>query len=128
MHLLLTGDPGSGKSYTIETICELAQIMEVGFVGTTSYNGIAAANVDGTTICSMFSVGNTGEGCKNFLNDEEIESMILRLNIENMIFLIIDEVSTIDSCNIALLDYRLRQFTGCKESFGGLSIPSAGCH
>ena len=43
MQLLLTGDPGSGKSYVIETICELAQIMKVGFVGITSYNGIAVA-------------------------------------------------------------------------------------
>ena len=58
MQLLLTGDPGSGKSYIIETICELAQIMEVGFVSTTSSNGIAAANVDGTTILSIFSVRN----------------------------------------------------------------------
>jgi hypothetical protein len=30
--------------------------MKVGFVGTTSYNGIAAVNIDGNTISSMFSL------------------------------------------------------------------------
>ena len=75
----------------------------------------------------MFSIGNTGEGTKNkFLSDEGIQSMALKLDIENMIFLILDEVSTIDSCIIALLDYRLRQLTGCDERFGGLSVLFAG--
>ena len=61
MKLLLTGDPGSSKSYIIERIFELAKIMKLDFVGITSYNGMAAANVDGKTVCSMFSIGNTSE-------------------------------------------------------------------
>ena len=113
MKLLLTGDPGSGKSYTIETICELAQIMQVGFVGITSYNGIAAANVDGTTVCSMFSIGNTGEGVRNTtLSKEVIQNMALKLDIENIIFLILDEVSTIDSCI-----HRKKRSVGWYKSF-----------
>jgi hypothetical protein len=36
-HILLTGDPGSGKSYSIETITELATKMKMGHVITTSY-------------------------------------------------------------------------------------------
>ena len=52
--------------------------------------------------------------------------MVSKLDIENMVFLIINEVSTIDSCIIVLLDYRLRQLTGCNKSFGGLSILLAG--
>jgi hypothetical protein len=32
-------EPGSGKRYTIDTICELASVMKIGVVVTTSYNG-----------------------------------------------------------------------------------------
>ena len=56
--IIAIGNPGSGKSYVIETICELAKIIKLGFVGITSYNGMAAANVDGNTVCSMFSIRN----------------------------------------------------------------------
>jgi hypothetical protein len=46
--LLLTGEPGSGgKSYITDTLCELASVMKIGIVAATSYNGIAAVNIDG---------------------------------------------------------------------------------
>jgi hypothetical protein len=48
--LLLTGELGSGKGYIIDTLCELASVMKIGIVATTSYNGIAAVNIDGNTI------------------------------------------------------------------------------
>ena len=60
------------------------------------------------------------------MKEDALHNMALKLNIESMIFLILDEVSTIDSCIIALLDYRLRQLTKCDESFGGLLVLFAG--
>ena len=59
--LLMTGEPGSGKSYTIDTICELASVMKVGVVATTSYNGIAPVNIDGNTIAKMFAIHKATE-------------------------------------------------------------------
>ena len=53
--LLVTGQPGSGKSYVIETVTELCEKMKIGHVTTTSYNGMAAVNVDGNTICTTCS-------------------------------------------------------------------------
>ena len=54
--LLMTGDPGSGKSYVIETVMELATMLKIGSVAATSFNGIAAVNIDGSTICSTYKI------------------------------------------------------------------------
>jgi nucleoside-triphosphatase THEP1 len=51
---LLTGEPGSGKSYIIKTLRELKKLMNMGIMATTSYNGIVAVNVDVNTIQQMF--------------------------------------------------------------------------
>ena len=125
--LLLTGDPGSGKSYVTESICELARIMQVGFVGTTSYNGIAAVNVDGNTISSLFGISDTSEqAMKVTLTEDKLLQLQQRLDHNNMCFLIIDEVSTIDTKIIALLDLRLQQVYGNNYPFGGIPILFAG--
>ena len=121
--LLLTGDPGSGKSYTTETIVELATILNLGSVATTSYNGIAAVNVDGSTICSMFAIFETSDASKcKTLDSDTVANLRNKLNIDSMCFLVIDEVSTIDSRIVALLDLRLRQITAAELPFGGIPI------
>jgi hypothetical protein len=125
--LLLTGDPGSGKSYVTETICELARIMQVGFVGTTSYNGIAAVNVDGNTISSLFGISDTSEkAMKETLTEDKLLQLQQRIDHNNMCFLIVDEVSTIDTKIIALLDLRLQQVYANSYPFGGIPILFAG--
>ena len=58
LRLLVTGDPGSGKSYVIETICELAQLMMTGTVACSSFNGIAAVNIDGITLLKLLGINN----------------------------------------------------------------------
>jgi hypothetical protein len=69
-HALITGDPGAGKSYDVGTIVvELPSILQIGCVATTSYNGIAAVNVDGGTICSTFSIFDTSETGKHHSPD-----------------------------------------------------------
>ena len=120
LQILITGDPGSGKSYASETICELASIMKLGFVATTSYNGIAAVNVDGNTICSMFQIHTTNEPLTS------VEDLRTKLDANNMCFLIVDEISTIDTRIIALLDSRLQQIFNNKLPFGGVPIIFAG--
>ena len=124
LRLMLTGDPGSGKSYVIETICELAAIMKLGFVGTTSYNGIAAVNVDGNTISSTFSIFDTSDE----KSTQPINALELRnkLDASNMCFLIIDEVSTIDGKILAIVDLRLQQVYNNTLPFGGMPIMLAG--
>ena len=125
--ILLTGDPGSGKSYFSETVTELAARMRLGAVLATSYNGIAAVNVDGNTICSMFSIIDTKDSPDvRSKNDDWVQQKKVALSFDQVCFIIVDEVSTIDSKVIALLDLRLRQLSGVDAPFGGMPIILAG--
>jgi hypothetical protein len=123
---LVTGDPGTGKSYLTDTICELANIMKVGFVATTSYNGIAAVNIDGNTIASMFHIHDSNTGKFQDEDIEKIQTLRNDLNSDEMCFLIVDEVSTIDCRIIAMLHIRLQQIFDNDLEFGGLPIMFTG--
>ncbi len=124
---LLTGDPGSGKSHTIDTICKLASMHGVGHVVTTSYNGIAAVNIDGSTIPSMFRIiENNGNRSALHLDDDTLAQIRDEICSASMSMLIVDEVSTIDARIIAMLDMRLQQIHNNCSSFGGVPVLFAG--
>lgn len=124
--LLMTGEPGSGKSYTIDTICELASVMKVGVVATTSYNGIAAVNIDGNTIAKMFAIHSTGASGKTSLTNDKVEELRSKMDLDNVCMIIVDEVSTIDTKHIAFLDLRLQQLLSNNSPFGGMPIMFSG--
>ena len=85
--MLLTADPGTGKSYVIDVICHLAELFNLGYVGTTSYNGIAAVNVDGNTVSSMFGIFDASDTtAKETLDRDSLMKMREKLQIEKMCF------------------------------------------
>ena len=57
--ILLTGGPGTGKSFVIETTCDLVKWLRTGKVKTSSWNGIAAVNIDGSPLCSLLNIRPT---------------------------------------------------------------------
>ena len=121
--VLLTGDPGSGKSYVIETIQAMANLLQLGTVASASYNGMAAVNIDGSTVCRLFSVSEKGQTSKHTLPSTAIRDLQLQLDSANLCCVIIDEVSTIDSKILALISFRLQQITGNTGlPFGGLPV------
>jgi len=128
--LLVTGDPGSGKSYVVETIVELAARMKAGYVQTTSHNGIAAVNIDGTTLCTLLSVPQhipsetdcTQSSNSLKLHDAQLKLLRHRLCSDELCLLVLDEVSTIDAVMIAVIDQRLQEVMDCTEPFGGLGV------
>ena len=122
--LLVTGDPGSGKSYVIETIRTLASLMHVGHVATCSYNGIAAVNIDGTTICNLFKINDhTSSGRHWELDDDGLLELKQKLCADILCGVIVDEASTIDTRIIALLHHRLQQLMNNFDlPFGGVPI------
>lgn len=120
---LLTGDPGTGKSYVIETITRIVDLLDLGSVATSSYNGIAAVNIDGSTICSMFRIHESGANCSTHLDSDSMIEIREILGGSGLCCVVIDEVSTIDSKVLALLSYRLQQITGnAGLPFGGLPM------
>ena len=122
--LFVPGDPGAGKSYASDTLCELPAILEIGDIATCSYNGMAAVNVDGSTICSMFKIHDKGDGAPQgkHLDHDTILLLRRKLNIERLCCIIVDEISTIDTRIIALLNYRLQQIMDNDLPFGGLPV------
>jgi tRNA uridine 5-carbamoylmethylation protein Kti12 len=125
--ILLTGQPGSGKSYVIETVAELCQKIGVGHVTSTSYNGIAAVNVDGNTMSTTFSINDTSDAkVKIRLSDKTIMDIFSKLDAETLRLLIVDEVSAIDARLLGLLDYRLQQLMNNDLPFGGIMVLLAG--
>ena len=63
--LLITGPPGTGKSCLINSIADLAEIMELDRPIRTAYMGIAAINIGGNTLNSTFDIPlemNKGQG------------------------------------------------------------------
>ena len=98
--------------------------MKLGFVGTTSYNGIVAVNVDGNTICSSFHIFDTSD--KRGTAPIGVFDFKKSLDADNMSFLIVDEISTVNAQIIAILDLCLQQVYNNNLPFGGMPVMFAG--
>ena len=128
LQILMTGDPGTGKSYVIDTIKELAHMMGVGHVQTAAFNGIAAVNIDGSTLCSLLGIGKVPPAetdfakVKSTLTASQLMSIREDLRSEELVLLIIDEVSTLDSVMIATIDSRLQNVMQNDKPFGGIAV------
>ena len=118
---LVTGMPGTGKSFVIDQINILSDMFESGHVANMAYNGIAAVNISGGTLCSLLSISSDGE--MKDLTPEAIMDLRKDLHIESLCLVIIDEVSNIDATTMSIIDKRFRQLTGkYDQKFGGLGI------
>ena len=123
--VLLTGDPGTGKSHCTHTLIELAQdILKSGHVVGTSYNGIAAFMIDGTTLCN--TLGLPANIPFNFKKTEIDHNKILKLRnllqAKRLCLFIVDEISTIDTPIVAMIDKRLQTICQNKLRFGGVAM------
>ena len=90
-NVFLTGEPGAGKTYTLNQFIEQAQ--ELGKrIAITASTGIAASHLGGTTIHSW-----SGLGIADSIRDDELDRMSWKPQIMERYnrcdILIIDEVS-----------------------------------
>ncbi|MCE9541120.1 AAA family ATPase [Candidatus Kaiserbacteria bacterium] len=124
MNVFLTGEPGSGKTHTINRY--IAWLRERGVeVSVTASTGIAATHVGGMTIHSW-----SGIGVKRDLTDWDIEMIHSREKTAKRILdakvLVIDEVSMLDGAVLASVDKVLRSLRKKPlthgEPFGGLQV------
>src|SRR3989344_8304700 len=124
VNVFLTGEPGSGKTHTINRYIEWLRERGVN-PSVTASTGIAATHVGGMTIHSW-----SGIGIKKRLTDWDVENIQARektaLRIIEAKILIIDEISMLDAQTLQSVDRVLRTLRRRpmmeEQPFGGLQV------
>jgi hypothetical protein len=115
----LNGAAGYGKSEVVKALLFLAKNWNLpDSIQTTSFNGIAAVNIFGVTLCSLF-------GWSPFaveLDRKKTRSAEARNKFAPLIMLIVDEISTLKQQFGGKLDLSLRDVKDRAE------IPAGGVH
>lgn len=119
-NIFLTGEPGAGKTYTLNQFIE--QAREAGKrIAVTASTGIAASHIDGVTIHSW-----SGLGIKDSIRDDEIERMSYNDDFMERYnrcdILIIDEVSMLHGSRLNMVDRVARWLRNKNAPFGGLQV------
>jgi ATP-dependent exoDNAse (exonuclease V) alpha subunit len=123
-NVFLTGEPGAGKTHTINRYVRF--LRECGIEpAITASTGIAATHIGGLTIHSW-----SGIGIKDKLTREDMrhirETPHYAKRIRRAKVLIIDEVSMLDGRIFALLDRVCRDVRDSIDPFGGLQVVCVG--
>ncbi|MFA6397585.1 MAG: AAA family ATPase [Candidatus Paceibacterota bacterium] len=119
-NVFLTGEPGAGKTYTIN---EYVNFLRTNGVETaiTASTGIAATHIGGMTIHSWSGIGIKRKFNKYDLDKiASIEYIVKRIRRTKV--LIIDEVSMLSADTLSMVDAVCREVKQNSEAFGGLQI------
>lgn len=123
-NVFLTGEPGSGKTHTVNRYVTYLRTHGVEPAITAS-TGIAATHVGGMTIHSW-----AGIGIKKSLSREEAEYIAenerVSMRIARAKVLIIDEISMLDAETLSAVDAVCRAVRKNEISFGGLQAVLVG--
>ena len=123
-NVFLTGEPGSGKTYTINTYARW--LREHGIEpAITASTGIAATHISGMTIHSW-----SGIGIRDHLNEWDVAEIADKAHVKrrarNTEVLIIDEVSMLAGNVLEMVDTVLRAARERQEPFGGMQVVVVG--
>jgi ATP-dependent DNA helicase PIF1 len=123
-NIFLTGQAGTGKSYTLKLLC--AWCKEEGITyAITSTTGISALLINGMTIHSWAGIG---------LGTDDRDQLVIRIRKNpravkrwcNVEVLIIDEVSMLSPSLFEKLNYIAQRLRHSDEIFGGIQIVLTG--
>lgn len=116
--VFLTGEPGAGKTHTINQYIRYLRDNKVD-VAITASTGIAATHIGGITIHSW-----SGIGIKSNLTKYDIDAIASREYITKRItrakVLVIDEVSMLSAGMITMIDAVCKAVKNSQKAFGGL--------
>lgn len=123
-NVFLTGEPGSGKTHTINVYIRYLRAAKIR-VAVTASTGIAATHIGGVTLHSW-----SGIGIKKTLSKYDIDRIAttqrLVRRIEQTAVLIIDEVSMLDGRVLDSVDAVCREIKRSDQPFGGLQVVLVG--
>lgn len=122
--VFLTGEPGSGKTHTINQY--VAYLREYGIEpAITASTGIAATHIGGMTIHAW-----SGIGIKKYLAEEDLDQLStnerLVRRISQTAVLIIDEISMLSAETLSMVDAVTRSIRRNEEPFGGMQVVFVG--
>jgi len=123
-NVFLTGEPGAGKTHTINQY--IAWLRARGIEpAITASTGIAATHIGGMTVHSW-----SGIGIKQKLDAYELDRIASLERVVKQIrrtkILIIDEVSMLADNTLAMVDAVCREVLGSARPFGGLQVVLVG--
>ena len=132
--ILITGNPGTGKSWLIHSISDVATtVMDLDEPIKISFMGIAAININGFTINSLFDIPveiNLGLGdlkCIKPWDPDKLIEFKNRYDMNNISAIIIDEISMVKPWMLAYLDERMKEATqNYEKPFGGVALIMVG--
>lgn len=123
-NVFLSGQAGSGKSYTLNKFIEHLRINNIP-TGITASTGIASTLVNGSTIHAFASIG-----IKDTLTASDIHQIRMRKpiadRIRNVKVLIIDEISMLHYKQFEMVDYVFKSIRNDYRPFGGVQLIVAG--
>lgn len=120
-NVFLTGEPGAGKTYTLNKFIEEAQAKHKR-IAITASTGIAASHIGGTTIHSW-----SGLGIADSISDAELDRMGYKMQLVERYsrcdILIIDEISMLHGSRLDMVDRACRWIRRKEDvPFGGLQV------
>jgi ATP-dependent DNA helicase PIF1 len=120
--VFLTGEAGSGKSYTVGQFIKWMEAQGMAYAVTAS-TGIAASHIDGQTIHSWAAIG-----IDRNLTDAQIDKAAGRSweRAHNVKALILDEISMVDAVLLEDLDKILQKVHRNTRVFGGVQVVFVG--
>ena len=122
--IFLTGQPGSGKTHTVNRYTSALARAGVPCAYTAS-TGIAATHGNGITVHAW-----SGIGVRDALTKRDLDAIArnrrIAARIERTQVLIIDEISMLPAQSLALVDAVCRHVKGMKAPFGGMQIVLVG--
>lgn len=123
-NVFLTGEPGSGKTYTLNQYIDYLKGHGVCPTITAS-TGIAATHVSGITIHSFLGLGSRKEfsvyDIEAIATTERIVKKVSKAKV-----LIIDEISMLSGSTLNAIDQILKSIHGNNDAFGGIQVVLVG--
>ncbi len=123
-NVFLTGSPGTGKTYVLNKFIQLS-IAAGKQVAVTASTGIAASQINGTTIHSWSGLGVLDrigkEELQQFRQNDRLKKRYLSADI-----LVIDEVSMLHGDRLNMVNQMAKELRESDAPFGGLQVVLAG--
>lgn len=123
-NVFLTGEPGSGKTHTINKYIDYLKKHEIN-VAITASTGIAATHIGGMTIHSWSGIG-IKETLTKYDLDKISTSEYISRRVRKAKVLIIDEISMLRADTLSMVDAVSREIRQNSEPFGGLQVVLVG--